>query len=117
MKSIIPALLVLACAAPAFAAPPAGFEGRVEGLRKEIGVPGMAIAIVEDDKITLAKGFGIRALGSPAPVDADTIFPTGSTGKAFTVAALGDSRGSGQNRAGTTRSSTACPGFRCTTLG
>ena len=28
-------------------------------------------------------------LGSPDPVDADTIFPTGSTGKAFTVAALG----------------------------
>ena len=39
MKAIIPALLVLACAAPAFAAPPAGFEGRVEGLRKETGVP------------------------------------------------------------------------------
>jgi CubicO group peptidase (beta-lactamase class C family) len=28
-------------------------------------------------------------LGKPDPVDADTIFPTGSTGKAFTVAALG----------------------------
>ena len=52
-------------------------------------MPGMAIAIVEDDKVTLAKGFGVRALGSPAAVDADTIFPTGSTGKAFTVAALG----------------------------
>jgi CubicO group peptidase (beta-lactamase class C family) len=89
MKAIAPALLLLACAAPAFASPPAGFDNRVEGLRKETGVPGMAIAIVEDDKVTLAKGFGIRALGSPAPVDADTIFPTGSTGKAFTVAALG----------------------------
>jgi CubicO group peptidase (beta-lactamase class C family) len=89
MKAIALALLVLLCAPPAFASPPAGFEARVEGLRKETGVPGMAITIVEDDKVTLAKGFGVRALGSPAPVDADTIFPTGSTGKAFTVAALG----------------------------
>ncbi len=89
MKAIISALLVLAWVAPVFASPPPNFDARVEGLRKETGVPGMAIAIVEDDKVTLAKGFGVRALGSPAPVDADTIFPTGSTGKAFTVAALG----------------------------
>ncbi len=89
MKVIAPALLLLACALPAFASPPAGFDARVEALRKETGVPGMSIAIVEDDKVTLARGFGVRALGSPAAVDADTIFPTGSTGKAFTVAALG----------------------------
>jgi CubicO group peptidase (beta-lactamase class C family) len=82
-------LLLLACAAPAVGAPPSGFENRVDGLRKEIGVPGMAIAIVEDGRVTLAKGFGVRALGSPEPADADTLFPTGSTGKAFTVAALG----------------------------
>jgi CubicO group peptidase (beta-lactamase class C family) len=80
---------MLAGAASALAAPPAGFEDRVETLRREVGVPGMAIAIVEDDQVTLAKGFGVRELGSPVPVDADTIFPTGSTGKAFTVAALG----------------------------
>ena len=72
-----------------FAAPPPGFADRVESLRNSIGVPGMAIAIVESDKITLARGFGLRGLRSPEPVDADTIFPTGSTGKAFTVAALG----------------------------
>jgi CubicO group peptidase (beta-lactamase class C family) len=89
MKRIALALLAFVCAAPALAAPPAGFEDRVEKLRKEIGVPGMAIAIVENDNVTLAKGFGVRGLGSPESVDADTIFPTGSTGKAFTVAALG----------------------------
>jgi CubicO group peptidase (beta-lactamase class C family) len=89
MKRIVAAFLAFVCAAPAFAAPPAGFEDHVEKLRKEIGVPGMAIAIVEDDKVTLAEGFGVRGLGAPESVDADTIFPTGSTGKAFTVAALG----------------------------
>jgi CubicO group peptidase (beta-lactamase class C family) len=89
MKRIALALLAFACTAPALAAPPAGFDDQVDELRKDIGVPGMAIAIVEDDKVTLAKGFGARGLGLPEPVDADTIFPTGSTGKAFTVAALG----------------------------
>ena len=51
--------------------------------------PGMAVTIVENDAVTFARGFGTRALGKPEPVDADTLFPTGSTGKAFTVAALG----------------------------
>jgi CubicO group peptidase (beta-lactamase class C family) len=72
----------------AFAAPPADFEHRAEAARAQIGVPGMAIAIVEDDRVTFAKGFGVKALGKPDRVDADTIFPTGSTGKAVTVAAL-----------------------------
>jgi CubicO group peptidase (beta-lactamase class C family) len=76
-------------AVAAFASPPKDFERRVEAARTGIGVPGMAIAIVENDRVTFAKGFGVRAIGGSEPVDADTIFPTGSTGKAFTVAALG----------------------------
>ena len=88
MKHRVAALAMLCWAVGAFAAPPAGFEARVEGLRREIGVPGMAVAIVEGGSITLARGFGVRALGSDARVDADTIFQTGSTGKAFTVADL-----------------------------
>src|SRR5580692_2307195 len=89
MKIYILPLLTFFGISAAVAAPPNGFEARVEGLRKQIGVPGMAVAIVENGKVTLARGFGARALGAPEPVDADTIFPTGSTGKAFTVAALG----------------------------
>ncbi len=80
--------LVLAASSLAGAAPPAGFEAQVEELRQSVGVPGMAIAIVEGGQVTLVKGFGVRKLGSPDRVDADTIFPNGSTGKAFTVAAL-----------------------------
>jgi CubicO group peptidase (beta-lactamase class C family) len=75
-------------AARAAAAPPDGFARRVEALRKEFGVPGIGITIVENGKTTLARGFGIRKLGEPAEVDAATIFPTGSTGKAFTAAGI-----------------------------
>ena len=86
MKALL--CLISLIAMPALAAPPAGFDARVEALRQQIGVPGMAIAIVEDGKTVLARGYGVRKLGAPDKVDADTIFMTGSTGKAFTTAAL-----------------------------
>ena len=86
MKALL--CLISLIAMPALAAPPAGFDARVEALRQQIGVPGMAITIVEDGKTVLARGYGVRKLGAPDKVDADTIFMTGSTGKAFTTAAL-----------------------------
>ena len=82
------ALATAMCTASAWAAPPAGLDARVEEVLRAHGVPGMAIAIVEDGKPVLAKGWGVRKLGSADRVDADTIFPTGSTGKAITAAAL-----------------------------
>lgn len=52
-------------------------------------VPGLAIAVVKDDKVVWSRGFGLRRLGAPQAVDADTLFAIGSNTKAFTVAALG----------------------------
>ena len=80
--------MTLVLAGAAAAAPPAGFDQRVEALRKQIGVPGVSITIVEDGKVTLARGWGVKDITTNQPVDADTIFFTGSTGKAFTNAAL-----------------------------
>jgi CubicO group peptidase (beta-lactamase class C family) len=87
MKRIVLGALALACSA-AFAAPPEHFAERVESLRQQVGVPGLSISIVENDKVTFAQGFGVRKLGTDDKVDADTLFQTGSTGKAFTVADL-----------------------------
>ena len=81
-------LIAFAFAHSAIAAPPEGFDARVEAAMKSRDVPGMAIAIVEDGKIVSTRGYGVRKLGATATVDADTIFPTGSTGKAVTAAAL-----------------------------
>jgi len=75
-------------AAPALADPPAHFAERADAVRKASGAPGMAITIVENDKVVFARGFGVRRLNDAAPVGLDTIFMTGSTGKAFTSAAL-----------------------------
>ncbi|HXS49928.1 MAG TPA: serine hydrolase domain-containing protein, partial [Sphingomicrobium sp.] len=82
------AIALAMAAASATAAPPPGFVQRVEQLRKDFGVPGVTITIVEDGKVTLAHGWGVRDITANQPVDADTIFFTGSTGKAFTNAAL-----------------------------
>jgi CubicO group peptidase (beta-lactamase class C family) len=82
------ALLLMVSSLSVWAAPPANFEARVEAVRTGAEVPGMAIAIVEKGAVTLARGFGVRKLGSPEKVDGDTIFMTGSTGKAMTTAAL-----------------------------
>ena len=48
------ALAASLLASAAGAAPPPGFEQRVEQLRKQFGVPGVTIAIVENGKTTLA---------------------------------------------------------------
>jgi len=75
-------------AGAALATPPRGIDSEVTGLLKTFGTPALAVSIVENGKVALAKGYGVRRLGAPEKVDADTVFATGSTGKAFTVAAL-----------------------------
>lgn len=52
------------------------------------GGPGMAIAVVKDDKVAFAKGYGTRELGKDAPVNDNTIFAIASNSKAFTTASL-----------------------------
>lgn len=81
-------LALPALGAKASAEPPKGFVQHVEALRQDAGAPGVAIAIVEHGQATLSQGWGVRKLGDSAPVDEHTIFPTGSTGKAFTTAAI-----------------------------
>lgn len=65
-----------------------GFDDYVNRALSVWEVPGVAIAIVKDDRIVLAKGYGVRKLGDPAPVNERTLFAIGSSSKAFTAAAL-----------------------------
>ena len=88
LRAAVLAATVSCAASAALAGPPDGFDARVEQIRKAVGVPGIAVAIVEHDKVTLARGYGVRKLGEDSPVGADTIFQLGSVGKAFTTAAL-----------------------------
>ncbi len=44
-------------------------------------LPGLAIAVVFQDKVVYAKGFGVRDVNAKAPVDADTVFQLASVSK------------------------------------
>lgn len=50
---------------------------------------GFAVAVVENNKVIYAKGFGYRNLESKLPVTANTLFAIGSCTKAFTAATIG----------------------------
>ncbi len=52
-------------------------------------VPGIGLAIVKDGQVIVAKGYGVRRLGEPAPVDGQTLFGIASNTKVFTAVALG----------------------------
>jgi CubicO group peptidase (beta-lactamase class C family) len=54
----------------------------------EFSVPGIAIGVIKDGRVVVAKGYGVRETGGTAAVDANTVFAIGSNTKAFTTAAL-----------------------------
>ena len=71
-------------AAPDFAA----FDRYVAQAARDWHVPGLAIAVVKDDSLVFAKGYGVIELGKPGAADAHTRFAIGSTTKAMTSASL-----------------------------
>ena len=85
---VLPFFVALSYAQTGSAAPPTDLDQYVASSMKTFNVPGMAVAIVKDGKILVAKGFGVRKLGDPAPVDEFTTFGIGSNTKAFTTTAL-----------------------------
>src|ERR1700676_5452153 len=58
----------------ALAISPATIDATVARAMKAFQVPGMAVGIVKDGKLLYAKGYGVRELGKPGQVDADTLF-------------------------------------------
>src|SRR6185437_8624853 len=44
-------------------------------------VPGLAVAVVYNDKVIFLRGYGVRKVGEPAPVDPDTVFEIASVSK------------------------------------
>jgi len=63
----------------------AAIEEKIEARRKELGIPGLSLAIVKDGEVVLVKGFGYKDFTKQVPVTADTQFAIGSATKAFTA--------------------------------
>jgi len=68
---------------------PPDLDADVARALRTFQVPGVAVAIVKDGKVVLARGYGIRRVGDTATVDARTRFGIASNTKAFTATALG----------------------------
>ncbi|MGH8216840.1 MAG: serine hydrolase [Rhodanobacteraceae bacterium] len=96
-RRLLPLLLTLIAPCVLAASPQAaptspdlqGLDAYVQQVMHDWQMPGLSIAVVKDGKVVLARGYGVRELGTPGKVNADTLFDIGSNTKAFTVAALG----------------------------
>ena len=63
----------------------AAIEKALDDRRKELGIPGISLAIVKDDQIIYLKGLGYKNFEQKLPVTPDTRFAIGSASKAFTA--------------------------------
>lgn len=60
----------------------------VENAMKTFNVPGISVAVIKDDKVIHAKGYGVRDIQSKLPMETSTLVGIASNSKAFTAAAL-----------------------------
>jgi CubicO group peptidase (beta-lactamase class C family) len=63
----------------------AAVEKALDDRRKELGIPGISLAIVKDDQVIYLKGLGLKDVDKKLPVTPDTRFAIGSATKAFTA--------------------------------
>ncbi|MBX9929695.1 MAG: serine hydrolase [Gemmatimonadaceae bacterium] len=88
---ILAATLLLTASASAQAPPKElkGFDAWATKALSDWRVPGMAVAVVRNDSVIFAKGYGVRALGAPDPITSHSLFQVASTTKAMTAAVIG----------------------------
>ena len=63
---------------------------------QENAVPGVGLAVVFQDKVVYAKGFGVRDVNTKTPVDADTVFQLASVSKPIGSTVIADLVGEGK---------------------
>ena len=86
---LVISLLVFPLAAVAQNGQLAGLDAYIDKALKDWEVPGLALAIVRNDSVVHLKGYGVKELGKPGAVTAQTVFAIGSSSKAFTAALVG----------------------------
>ncbi|MCP2007275.1 serine hydrolase domain-containing protein [Duganella violaceipulchra] len=86
-------LLAMASSTAAIAAEPAPsslqeLDQRLAKMFAQRGIPGAALAVVEDGKVVLLKGYGVADKAGGVQVTPDTIFRAASISKSFTSIAI-----------------------------
>ncbi|MEO5999963.1 MAG: serine hydrolase [Chitinophagaceae bacterium] len=67
---------------------PPDLDKYIAKVLETFSVPGVGVSIVQNSQVLLAKGYGIKKLGTTDPVDENTLFLIASNTKAFTATAL-----------------------------
>jgi CubicO group peptidase (beta-lactamase class C family) len=67
----------------------AGFDDFVNDALRKWEVPGLALAVVADGEVILAKGYGLRDIKNNQPMTPDTLLAIGSITKSFTTFVMG----------------------------
>lgn len=62
-----------------------GVIARTPRYLKDFSVPGGAVAVIENGRVILARGFGVANLATAAPVGPETLFNIGSTSKSVSA--------------------------------
>jgi CubicO group peptidase (beta-lactamase class C family) len=82
-------VLLAAAAALASAQKLDGFDAFAAQALRDWKCDGFAIAVIQDGKVILSKGYGLRNVKKNLPVTEKTLFAIGSATKSFTVTSLG----------------------------
>lgn len=61
------------------------FDKEIDQMINEIGIPGLSLAIINNNEIVYSKAYGKKRLGDNTPVDDGTVFEAASLTKSFLV--------------------------------
>lgn len=70
-------------------------DGLAQGVFDRSALPGMAVAVVHGGRTVFAKGYGVRRIGAPETVDADTVFQLASLSKPLGATVVAKEVGAG----------------------
>ena len=62
----------------------------VQDVMRELEIPGVGLSLIDGGKVVFQGGLGVKTLGKPDPVDADTLFLAASNTKAMTTLLLAE---------------------------
>lgn len=65
-----------------------GFDDYANAALADLKTPGLAVAVIKDGRVILARGYGVREAGKDERVNEHTIFPIASVTKVFTATCL-----------------------------
>ena len=74
----------------------AQLDGLASRMMGQVGLPGMAVAVVYKDELIYAKGFGVRNTETGEPIDEKTVFQVASVSKSVGAAVVANAIGKGK---------------------